>query len=156
MLHIRSAYQHEADAVSRLMQASKAYWGYDEEFMQACHDELVVSEARCASGLVVVAQEDDASLAGFYELDDLSRELPEGELLNLFIAPEHIRKGIGTVLLREAMRHASTLGMTSLRIESDPYAEDFYLGMGAQRVGETPSLSIPGRVIPLLSLPITA
>ncbi|WP_067619878.1 hypothetical protein [Alicyclobacillus acidiphilus] len=37
-----------------------------------------------------------------------------------------------------------------LTIRPDPNAEPFYLAMGAQRVGEVPSGSIPGRMLPLL------
>jgi hypothetical protein len=33
-------------------------------------------------------------------------------------------------------------------IDADPNAEAFYLAMGAVRIGQTPSGSIPGRVLP--------
>jgi len=37
-------------------------------------------------------------------------------------------------------------------IDADPNAEGFYLKMGAERVGESPSGSIPGRMLPLLQV----
>jgi hypothetical protein len=47
---------------------------------------------------------------------------------------------------------AATLGFTALRIDADPHAEGFYRAMGAVRVGETPSSSIPGRMLPLMTV----
>ena len=37
-----------------------------------------------------------------------------------------------------------------MSIQSDPYAEGFYLAMGAVRVGELESTVTPGRMLPLL------
>ncbi|TCT06419.1 hypothetical protein EDC22_1111 [Tepidamorphus gemmatus] len=36
-------------------------------------------------------------------------------------------------------------------VDSDPFAEGFYLAMGAQRVGEAPSGAIAGRMLPRLA-----
>jgi hypothetical protein len=41
-------------------------------------------------------------------------------------------------------------------IASDPFAEPFYRAMGAERIGETPSDAIPGRLIPLLMYALPA
>ena len=49
------------------------------------------------------------------------------------------------------IRPANT-GFHTLHIHSDPFAEGFYLRNGAIRIGETPSGSIPGRLLPLLRL----
>lgn len=48
------------------------------------------------------------------------------------------------------MEVARALGLSSLLIDADPNAEGFYLRMGAERVGEVPSGSISGRMLPLL------
>jgi hypothetical protein len=49
---------------------------------------------------------------------------------------------------------ATHVVLSRIRIEGDPFAEGFYLTMGAIRVGETPSRSIPGRSLPLLSVDV--
>jgi hypothetical protein len=41
-----------------------------------------------------------------------------------------------------------------LLIQSDPFAEGFYLRLGADRIGEVPSQALPGRVLPLLVYPL--
>jgi hypothetical protein len=45
---------------------------------------------------------------------------------------------------------ARELGFESVRLESDPHAEGFYLSRGAERVGEEPSPGRPGRILPVL------
>jgi GNAT superfamily N-acetyltransferase len=77
---------------------------------------------------------------------------PEGELADLFVAPSAMARGIGTALLEAARELAATAGFHTLHIHSDPFAERFYLRNGAVRIGETPSGSIPGRLLPLLRL----
>ena len=47
---------------------------------------------------------------------------------------------------------AAAAGAGRMVIQSDPHAEGFYLHMGARRVGERASDSIPGRVLPLFVL----
>jgi len=57
-------------------------------------------------------------------------------------------------LLRDARDHARCLGYELLTIDADPYAEAFYVHGGAVRSGETPSGSIPGRMLPRLELAV--
>ncbi|MGQ7056072.1 hypothetical protein ACUN3C_22715, partial [Bacillus cereus group sp. BceL245] len=45
---------------------------------------------------------------------------------------------------------ANELGLKSFTIDSDPNAKGYYLKMGAQLIGETPSTVFKGRVLPLL------
>lgn len=67
----------------------------------------------------------------------------------LFVAPEAIGGGVGRLLYRHVPREAGRLGFTRLAIEADPHAEAFYLAMGAQRIGDAPSGSVPDRALPL-------
>ena len=48
-----------------------------------------------------------------------------------------------------AVDEARECGFTHLAIESDRFAEPFYLAMGARRVGATPS-PVDGAALPLL------
>ena len=52
------------------------------------------------------------------------------------------------------MTTARKAGFVTLRIGADPGAEGFYTAMGAQRIGTTPSGSIPGRMMPLLQIQV--
>jgi GNAT superfamily N-acetyltransferase len=76
-------------------------------------------------------------------------------LEDLFVEPDAIGTGVGRLLIEHVCRRAAGEGMTSLSIDADPNAEAFYLAMGAVRVGESPSQSIPGRLLPQLRLSVS-
>jgi hypothetical protein len=41
-------------------------------------------------------------------------------------------------------------------IDADPFAEGFYLAMGAERIGEVASDALPGRMLPQLRVLLPA
>jgi GNAT superfamily N-acetyltransferase len=142
----RVAKPEDADKLSDLAFQSKAHWGYSSEFMEACRHELTITPQDCESGLIVLAEE-NGIIMGFYQL---AGKPPKGTLDDLFIDPAYMGKGLGSTLFNGAVEHARRLGFISLEIHSDPHAEAFYLHMGAKRIGDVPSGSIPGRTLPLL------
>lgn len=145
MATIRRARPDEAGAVSALALRSKAHWGYDEDFLEACRAELTYGPDRLRSEPFYVAEEQDGDLAGFYRL---SGTPPEGELAALFVDPPRIGTGLGGRLLRHAVARAQRQGMEVLWLEADPGAEPFYAHAGFVTVGVSPSGSVPGRVLP--------
>jgi GNAT superfamily N-acetyltransferase len=146
MARIRPAQAEEAGQLTDIALRSKASWGYDADFMAACVPSLTVSAEGIAGGVYFLI-EDDSRIAGF---GSLLVDRDEAELTNLFVEPWALRHGYGKQLWQHAMTVAESLGITRVRIESDPYAEGFYRAMGAERVGDVPSDAIPGRTIPLL------
>jgi len=145
---MRPARGEEAGALSALALRSKAQWGYDEEFLEACRADLTFSPQQILAGRAVVA-EAAGQIVGFYTVDGVP---PEGELGNLWVEPMVMRGGIGRRLWQHAMAAAEDAGFSSLLIDADPNAEGFYLAMGATRIGEIASTSIPGRVLPQLRI----
>ncbi|MEO0784535.1 MAG: GNAT family N-acetyltransferase [Pseudomonadota bacterium] len=151
-LLLRPARNDECDALTALCLRSKAVHGYDESFMAACEAELAVTPEKLAKGGHVVAKA-DGLLMGFAQIsqDD------EGWWLDaLFIEPDRIGKGTGKVLFDAAMDMARKAGAASVLIDSDPGAEAFYLSRGAVRIGNSPSASIPSRVLPQLRYDLQA
>ncbi len=144
---IEPAVPEQALLLSDLAMRSKAYWGYDEQFLEACRDDLRITSKYIATCHVYVLRLDDR-IIGFYGL----RWHPDNtiELADLFIDPEFIGQGYGSQLWQHAVQLADRLGCQALFVSSDPHAEDFYKKMGAQRVGEVYSTAITGRVLPLL------
>ncbi|MDO3705524.1 GNAT family N-acetyltransferase [Micromonospora sp. C28SCA-DRY-2] len=149
-LEIRTARAEEADLLGELALRSKGHWGYDRAFLDACRAELIFEPEQLAARRVSVA-ESAGRVLGFYSVDG---QPPSGELGNLWVEPDIIGSGVGRRLWVHAMQTARTAGFTSLHIEADPFAEGFYLAMGAERIGQTPSGSIPGRVLPMLKVRI--
>ncbi|MGZ4127376.1 MAG: GNAT family N-acetyltransferase [Actinomycetota bacterium] len=145
---IRPAEPHEAQALTDLTLRSKAHWGYDEAFMKAVAAELRVTPQVIEEQEVFVLTEHGVP-AGFYTL---IVEGARAELSMLFIDPPAIGRGYGRALFEHAAREARALGATEMVIDSDPFAEPFYLALGAERIGEAPSGSIPGRMLPQMRL----
>jgi GNAT superfamily N-acetyltransferase len=135
--------------------ASKAHWGYDDDFMDACRDELTLHREDLEPHRLTVAVESTTEQpVGFYGLTGTSDD--DAELSALFVAPDFMGTGVGRQLFNDAVRVASLLGFGRFRIESDPFAAAFYEQMGAVRIGETPSHSIAGRVLPLYRIDIAS
>lgn len=143
-MHVRPARVDEAVALTELAMRSKAHWGYDDAFMAACRDELTIREDHIAH---VDVAELDGQIVGMVRLEPECVE-------DLFVEPTAIGTGVGRVLFRHVVRRAAAEGMARLSIDADPNAEGFYLAMGAVRVGESPSDSIPGRLLPRLELTV--
>lgn len=150
-IRLRAARTDEADLLGELALRSKGYWGYDSSFLDACRTELTFRPDELGARRIVVA-ESAGRVLGFYSLDG---EPPGGELGNMWVEPDSIGTGVGRHLWLHAIQTAQTAGFMELRIGAEPFAEGFYLAMGAERVGETPSSSIPGRTLPLLELRLT-
>jgi GNAT superfamily N-acetyltransferase len=144
----RTPHPGEAGVLSAIALRSKAHWGYDQDFLDRCRAELSFTPDQLATRRMVLA-ETAGQVLGFYSLDG---QPPRGELGNLWVDPPAIGTGLGRRLWDHALAIARTAGFTELRIESDPNAEGFYLAMGAQPAGRTPSGSIPGRTLPLLTV----
>ena len=148
---IRRALPLEARVLSALALRSKAYWGYDAAFMQACIASLTITPEQIESSPFFLLESGD-QVVGFYGLRSLGEE---ADLAYLFVEPASIGQGLGTRLWCHAVETAKALAFRRLLIESDPHAEPFYRAMGAQRIGEAPSDAIPGRMLPLLAYSLT-
>ena len=127
--------------MSALAFASKSSWGYDAAFMEACRAELTVHPHDLERGRVRVAV--DGELLGFSGVID-------GDLEWLFVAPDAMGRGVGAALLDDACA-----GQSVLRVEADPHAAGFYERMGARRIGEVESGSIPGRALPVYEIAVS-
>ncbi len=147
-LTIRPPTVDELSGLSDLCFRSKAIWGYDEEFMEACRGELSLEPRDLELTSIAVAEHGGKPIgvAQLKVVDD------EADLLKLFVDPNALRSGTGKALLAWATDVARKLGATRLTIEADPDAAPFYRRMGAYDVGQAPSGSVPGRMLPKLAM----
>jgi GNAT superfamily N-acetyltransferase len=151
-LTIRAPTIDELSDLSDLCFRSKAAWGYDEEFMEACRSELSFEPRDLQLTPIAVAEHDGKPIgvAQVKVVDD------EADLLKLFVEPSALRSGTGKALFSWATDVAKKLGATRLTIDADPDAAPFYRRMGACDVGQAPSGSIPGRMLPKLAMDLCA
>jgi len=150
---IRKAVPSDAGALSKLAFRSKAYWGYDIDFMKRTRNELTYDAGQIESNQYqFYVCENAGKPIGFYAL-----QLPDNgvaELDALFVEKNFIGQGIGTVLVEHAKDIARKLNVAMIVIQGDPNAEEFYLSVGAVPAGYRESGSIPGRYLPVFNLAV--
>lgn len=128
---------------------SKQSNGYDDAFMEACREEMTVSETDITDTEFWVAESDE--LCGCVSLKpDADRKA--GEVHAFFIEPSWKRQGIGKLLWGKLIERARANGLKNLRLDADPEAVPFYEAMGFQVISEVPSGSIEGRMIPHMTI----
>jgi GNAT superfamily N-acetyltransferase len=160
MFRLRSPRCDEAATLIDLCLRSKAVWGYDEEFMQACRRDLTLDEEQaCRGDLTLTASLIRSSYVRVAEISEhlvgvaqvnVKEEL--AELDKLFIEPTRLRSGAGKALFEWAVTTARDAGAATMVIDADPNAAGFYRRMGAVDDGMAPSGTIPGRFVPRLKL----
>ncbi len=150
---IRSALLSEAEYLSELTFRSKSYWGYSDQFMKACLEELTVDECYIENNPTFVI-EVGGNTKGFYALEHISTS--EVELSFLFVDPTFIGKGYGQKLITHAQEEARHLGYDKMIIQGDPNAEQFYRSAGGLLVGTKKSASIPNRELPIFHINLKA
>jgi hypothetical protein len=135
---IRAPTFNELSGLSELCFRSKAVWGNDEKFMEAGRGELSFGPRDLELTSIALAELNGKPI-GVAQLKVVDGE---ADLLKLFVEPS-ARSGTGKALLVWATDVAKKLGATRLTIDADPRAYD---------VGQAPSGSVPGRMLPKLAM----
>lgn len=146
---VRKARIDEIQALSKLALESKAYWGYDEEFMNKCIPLLTIKSEDYMNTVIFLIEE-NKEILGFYQLREINKT--DIDLDKFFIAPNSIKKGIGRQLFTHAKEKAKELGYKTMLIESDPNASRFYEKQGGKFIGFTISQVNLFRKLPNYSL----
>jgi GNAT superfamily N-acetyltransferase len=149
MISIRPVNSAQADQLSRIAFAAKAYWNYPPRWLELWKPQLTFSADYFEQ------QEGWAALDGtepvaFYTLQEKNGN---AWLENLWVLPEYIGKGVGAALFRHAVELARQRGYKRLQLEADPHAAGFYTKMGMRQVGERRyELEGQWRILPLMEL----
>lgn len=151
-INIELAQPEDAIALTNLCLISKQYWGYDDAFIDMCRDELTLKSNDFFDTCIAVAK-NDKEYCGVIQLK-MNALSKEGELEKLFVHPDYMGNGIGKLLYDFGVKKAQEMSINSLLLDADPNAEDFYYKMGAVKIGDSPSGSIPGRIIPRMMISI--
>ena len=149
MIQIRRARHDEAAELTMLAMRAKRSNGYDDAFMEACREELTVTVSRMNTGEYWVAEADVT--CGCACLINGS-EVATAEVYAFFIDPDWQLQGVGRLLWQKLIERARTMGASRLKLDADPAAVPFYQAMGFAIVGESPSGSIRGRMLPTMEI----
>lgn len=120
--------------------------------MEACRTPLTVDPSAITEFHFYVLDE-GGRITAFYGLNG---QPPRGEIEFLFVEPESVRSGRGRRLASHFLELARSLGFSEIEVSADPYAEGFYVAMGAVRIGDAPSDAMPNRLIPRLRFSLLA
>jgi GNAT superfamily N-acetyltransferase len=148
---LRAAHESDLAVLSDLCLRSKAVWGYDAAFMEACRAELTLAPSDLQKASIQVA-ENGGLIVGVVQVAVTGAT---ASLEKLFVAPDAMRSGTGRLLFAWAVEATRDRGARTLVIESDPGAADFYRRVGARDAGCAASGSIPGRWLPRLEFDLS-
>ena len=148
---IREALPSEADLITGIALRSKAYWGYDDAFIETFRPELTVTPETIEQDHVVLI-EHERRPAGFMHLRRVDQATLE--LASLFIDTWAIRQGLGQRLWNYAVAYARQHGLIRIELEADPNAESFYAKQGAEVVRQQESTLKPGRVLNIMQFTV--
>jgi GNAT superfamily N-acetyltransferase len=137
----------DAGLLTSLAFAAKGHWGYPESWLRRWEGVLTVTPGylRAIPTYKAVSRR---RVIGFCSLLVRGRE---ASLEHLWVLPAEIGRGAGRTLFSWAEAVARAAGAATLRVESDPHAEGFYIRMGAERRGRVPApMDGNERYLPLL------
>ena len=145
-LRILRADPGQAEPLSRISVLAKSHWGYAEDIIASWLPELTITPESITTHPTFTALLNQVTI-GFYQLDLPG---PRSTLGHLWVLPDYMGRGVGRALLQHAMKHAGE----TLLIDSDPYAEAFYIACGATRVATIPAAidGNPDRFLPRMEL----
>lgn len=147
-MEIRRGHPREASELTALVFASKQSNGYDDAFMARCAEELRISEEDLHQDDIWVAVV-GSKIAACARLK--STNTPHlAKISTFFVHPNFKRLGVGRHLWAHLLDTARKGQIARLHLDADPEAVPFYEAMGFHIIGQTPSGSIPGRVLPLM------
>lgn len=143
-MKIRPASPDEGWRLRELEIASKAYWGYPNEFMEQFAKVISMTPDYVRNHEVWVVEE-AGQIAGFY---GLIHHGDSCELDHLWLLPPYIGKGLGRQLFGHALQRARVAGAIRVEWRADPNATGFYKRMGGRYVRtETGLLGTPIEVL---------
>lgn len=130
---IRPARPEEAERLTSVACRSKAHWGYSAEEIDYWRTKfLTVTADYIMSHAVWVAADERDEAVAFAALE----RYEDGAVLeHLWVLPQYMRAGIGRRLFLQVAASASEFTFTS-----DPNADEFYLKLGAEKIGDLASV----------------
>lgn len=139
-IYFESASTDDAEMLTDFALKSNAIYKYRTVSDKEARKVFQVTDAHFKNGVIRLLK-DSSGVIGFYGLTRWKEKNGNERniLSHLFVKPDFITKGYGTILFQEAMRVAKEeLRWDALEWESDPNAAGFYDKMGAKKIGENP------------------
>ena len=145
---IEKATTKDSEELSNLTFKSKAHWGYSIDQMEKWREDLQVSKDYIQNNEVFLVK-DGSQIIGYYSYFKNSDSTVK--LDNIFIDPDHMGRGLGSVLMNDFIARINKLQVTTITLDAEPNAEKFYERFGFRTIDQLKS-SIPDRYLPVMEL----
>lgn len=152
-IKIRDAVLSDIEAIRELCRESKAYWGYDDDFMTKFMNQYHITAENIRNNTFKLFF-DFERLVGFYAFAMNKNEAIPLSLEDFFIHPDYIGQGIGKMMWLNCIDFVKSIGKDEFILESDPNAADFYKKMGCIQVRTRESPIMKNRFVPILKYKI--
>jgi GNAT superfamily N-acetyltransferase len=149
-LRIRHARPHEGERLREIAVAAKGHWGYDSERVLEWAAMGDFSPGGLRENEVFVAEVEGRAVAW-------AALILRGDLVwldDLWVEPQWIGKGVGSLLFRHAARRAAELGGKRMEWEAEPNAVGFYERLGGRYLRDSEPTSW-GRAIPVMGVDLS-
>lgn len=145
---IRLAKVEDIDDLNTILKRSTSIWNRSEEEVKGIVNLLKLTKNSLESSICYIAQTQDSLIGFFY----VSHNNDENGLnpARLYIAPNYIKKGVGSSLWHKVIDEMKVVGIKTLKFLSEPNATGFYTKKGGYIVGKKLSEVTPGLMIPII------
>jgi ribosomal protein S18 acetylase RimI-like enzyme len=134
---VRDAGADEAPALEALQRRSSGVW-VEYRAQLAAHPEVIeVPDDALREGRVRVAVDDAGRRLGFSVVEPVDGRTCE--LDGLFVEPEHMRAGLGRLLVADVVARGRAQRVERLDVVANPRAVGFYERVGFRRGAEVPT-----------------
>jgi GNAT superfamily N-acetyltransferase len=131
----RRARAEDVAAVRALIVRSMAHWPRDPAYLAEAASLMSISAGDLERDEAWILADETGPL-GFYRL---SFDADRAEIEELHLEPDRIGRGFGRMLFEHAVTRARALGVMRLEWSCDANALGFYVAMGGQVTGSSPS-----------------
>jgi len=140
------------EILTDITKKSKAYWGYSDRQMEKWSELLTITKNYIETNNVYKLLVGNITV-GYYSYINLNKD--EVKLDNLFVLPNYIGSGFGTLLMNDFMNRIKNTERKKIVLDSEPNAEKFYENFGFIKIGQIET-AIKDRYLPIMELEIMA
>ncbi|MCE5291612.1 MAG: GNAT family N-acetyltransferase [Nocardiaceae bacterium] len=125
---IRAAQASDISQIRHVYRTSSLS-NYGEREVLLANPEYLVWRGDLSAGSICLVAERDSTIIGFATVT------ADGELDDLFVAPECQRQGVATALIEQLVSEARESGIRRIEVDANPHALTFYRSAGFVEIG---------------------
>jgi GNAT superfamily N-acetyltransferase len=127
-INVRSALAGDLPALRRIFRRASLSNAGDRDVLLAHPDALEWPDSGVADGRTRVAITADGTVVGF--IAGLSTDDSVLEVVDLFVDPDWMRKGVARRLMGDLVQTARLAGIARIEVTANPHADRFYRSAG--------------------------